>query len=154
MAAGKDDLEETPLTANTKANTLSVKPELYPTPVAVQGLLNTVKNVQRHGIVVWPNIRLYSLFAVIFYSIGWYDREFSTALYQSYRRSLDLDMENEYNRVGEGSSKMKIKLENKTYYDIPELIKILGVCKATLYNWIRAGKLKTYKLGRRYLVSD
>ena len=49
---------------------------------------------------------------------------------------------------------MKIQLENKTYYDIPELKKILKVCKRTLYNWIRSGKIKAHKVGGRYLISD
>ena len=49
---------------------------------------------------------------------------------------------------------MKIQLENKTYYDIPEVMKILKVCRKTLYSWIGKGKLKSYKIGRRHLVSD
>lgn len=48
---------------------------------------------------------------------------------------------------------MKIEIEGKTYYDIPELMRILGVGRKSLYTWIQKGKLKPYKVGRRYFVS-
>ena len=48
---------------------------------------------------------------------------------------------------------MKMQIEGTTYYDIPELVKTLGVNKKTLYRWIEQKKIKAHHLGKRYLVS-
>lgn len=49
---------------------------------------------------------------------------------------------------------MRIEIEGAIYYDIPELVAMLGVHKKTIYSWVQKGKLKTHKLGRKYLVSS
>ena len=48
---------------------------------------------------------------------------------------------------------MRILIEDSAYYDIPEVVKMLNMHKKTVYIWIRQGKLKVHKLGRKYLVS-
>jgi len=48
---------------------------------------------------------------------------------------------------------MKIEIESSTYYDIPELVKLLGVTRKTLYNWVSQGRLKVvYKIGRKIVI--
>ncbi|MEJ2744798.1 MAG: helix-turn-helix domain-containing protein [bacterium] len=49
---------------------------------------------------------------------------------------------------------MKIVIEDVTYYDIPELVKMLGVHTKSIYAWIKKGKLKTHRLGRRHLIAS
>ncbi len=44
--------------------------------------------------------------------------------------------------------------DSERYYDIPELVKSMGVTKWTLRRWIKAGKLKARKVGRKYFVSS
>lgn len=52
-----------------------------------------------------------------------------------------------------GSNAMRVLIEDLAYYDIPEVVKMLNMHKKTVYIWIRQGKLKVHKLGRKYLVS-
>lgn len=49
---------------------------------------------------------------------------------------------------------MKIEIEGSTYFDIAELVKMLGVHTKSIYSWIKKGKLKTHRLGRKHLVSS
>ena len=49
---------------------------------------------------------------------------------------------------------MKIEIEGSIYYDIPELVKMLKVHTKSIYSWIKKGKLKTHRLGRKHLVSS
>lgn len=44
--------------------------------------------------------------------------------------------------------------DSERYYDIPELVKSMGVTKWTIRRWIKAGKLKAHKVGRKYFVSS
>jgi excisionase family DNA binding protein len=48
---------------------------------------------------------------------------------------------------------VKIEIQEAAYYDVPELVKMLGVHRKTIYAWVQQGRLKPYKLGRKYLVS-
>jgi len=48
---------------------------------------------------------------------------------------------------------MRVLIEDSAYYDIPEVVKMLNMHKKTIYIWIRQGKLKAHKLGRKYLIS-
>jgi excisionase family DNA binding protein len=49
---------------------------------------------------------------------------------------------------------VELKLDSERYYDIPELVKSMGVTKWTIRRWIKAGKLKAHKVGRKYFVSS
>ena len=49
---------------------------------------------------------------------------------------------------------LELKLVSERYYDIPELVKSMGVTKWTIRRWIKAGKLKAHKVGRKYFVSS
>lgn len=49
---------------------------------------------------------------------------------------------------------VEIKADGVRYYDIPELVKSMGVTKWTIRRWIKAGKLKARKVGRKYFVSS
>lgn len=49
---------------------------------------------------------------------------------------------------------VEIKADGVRYYDIPELVKSMGVTKWTIRRWIKAGKLKAHKVGRKYFVSS
>ena len=49
---------------------------------------------------------------------------------------------------------VEIKTDGVRYYDIPELVKSMGVTKWTIRRWIKAGKLKAHKVGRKYFVSS
>lgn len=49
---------------------------------------------------------------------------------------------------------VEIKADGVRYYDIPELVKSIGVTKWTIRRWIKAGKLKAHKVGRKYFVSS
>jgi len=40
------------------------------------------------------------------------------------------------------------------YYTVKEATKILRICNAGFYNLINAGELKTFKVGRRRLISE
>jgi excisionase family DNA binding protein len=39
-----------------------------------------------------------------------------------------------------------------TYYTYAQAAKKLGICKMTLWHWIKAGKLQTYRIGREVLL--
>ncbi|MET0085777.1 MAG: helix-turn-helix domain-containing protein [Sedimenticola sp.] len=41
----------------------------------------------------------------------------------------------------------------KAGYSIPEVMDAMGVCRQTVYNEINAGRLKSFKIGKRRLVS-
>ena len=38
-------------------------------------------------------------------------------------------------------------------YDVPEVIRRLGITRPTLYNFLRSGELRSFRLGTRRLVS-
>ena len=40
------------------------------------------------------------------------------------------------------------------YFDVPELVESMGVSVYTMRNWIRKGKLKAHKVGRKYYISS
>jgi len=41
----------------------------------------------------------------------------------------------------------------KAGYSIPEIIEMTGLCRQSIYNQINSGNLRTFKVGRRRLVS-
>jgi len=41
----------------------------------------------------------------------------------------------------------------KEYYSINELSKRWGLCKKTLYRYIKGGKLKAFNVGNKFLIS-
>lgn len=43
--------------------------------------------------------------------------------------------------------------EGVKYFDIPELIKDMGVTKWAVRRWIKLGKLKAHRVGRKYYIS-
>ena len=46
---------------------------------------------------------------------------------------------------------MPIQINEQTYYGIPEICKAIGISRATLYRWLKAGLLdKSYKNRRGY----
>jgi excisionase family DNA binding protein len=40
------------------------------------------------------------------------------------------------------------------YYTTSALMKLLDVSPATMYKWIKSGKLKTLKAGRKHMVTE
>lgn len=40
------------------------------------------------------------------------------------------------------------------YLTIPELAKILGVSRMTVYNWVKKGHIPATKVGRTYIITD
>lgn len=40
------------------------------------------------------------------------------------------------------------------YYTTSALMKLLDVSPATMYKWIKSGKLKTCKAGRKHMVTE
>ncbi|MDM7918507.1 MAG: helix-turn-helix domain-containing protein [Methanosarcina sp.] len=47
-----------------------------------------------------------------------------------------------------------IQIEGKTYYDIDGIVEKIGVGKFTVRGYIRSGKLKAVKVGRRYWIEE
>lgn len=45
-------------------------------------------------------------------------------------------------------------MTNEQYYSIEEVAKKLKVSYLTVYRWIRAGKLKSYKAGKQYRIDE
>jgi excisionase family DNA binding protein len=43
-------------------------------------------------------------------------------------------------------------MEKKEYITIPELAKILGVSRVTIYNRVKKGQIKAEKFGRVYVI--
>lgn len=41
----------------------------------------------------------------------------------------------------------------KEYYSLQELAKKWGLCKRTIYNYVKGGKLKAFKAGNKFLIS-
>ena len=39
-------------------------------------------------------------------------------------------------------------------YDVDDVIQIIGVCRRTVYRYVKSGKLKATKIGKRYIVTD
>lgn len=44
--------------------------------------------------------------------------------------------------------------EEKKYLSIPELAKLLGVSRITIFNRVKAGKIPAVKIGRNYAISE
>ena len=40
------------------------------------------------------------------------------------------------------------------YFDVPELVTGMGVKTSTVRRWIKLGRLKAHKVGRKYYVQD
>jgi predicted site-specific integrase-resolvase len=49
---------------------------------------------------------------------------------------------------------MTIKIENKIYYTVKDLVKNLGLSDVTVRNYLRDGKLKGYKPAKFWYVSE
>ena len=49
---------------------------------------------------------------------------------------------------------MTIKIENKIYYTVKDLVKNLGLSDVTIRNYLRDGKLKGYKPAKNWYVSQ
>lgn len=47
-----------------------------------------------------------------------------------------------------------IQIEGKTYYDIDGIVEKIGVGKFTVRSYVRSGKLKAVKVGRRYWIDE
>ena len=43
-------------------------------------------------------------------------------------------------------------MENKEFYTIPELAKILGISRIAVYKKVRKGEIKAKKIGRMYVI--
>lgn len=43
---------------------------------------------------------------------------------------------------------------NIKVYDIAEVMDILGVSQRTVYNWLRAGKIKAFKVGKEWRITE
>lgn len=39
-------------------------------------------------------------------------------------------------------------------YDIQEVMDILRVTRRTVYNWLRAGKIKAFKVGKEWRITE
>jgi excisionase family DNA binding protein len=48
---------------------------------------------------------------------------------------------------------LNIMDENKAYYSIEEVSKLLNVVYLTVYRWIKSKKLKANKAGKQYRIS-
>jgi len=44
-------------------------------------------------------------------------------------------------------------MKDNKYISIPELAKMLGVSRITIYNKVRSGEIKAEKIGRNYAIS-
>lgn len=44
-------------------------------------------------------------------------------------------------------------MENKDYYTLPELAKIMGISRVAVYKKVKKGEIKAKKIGRIYIVS-
>lgn len=47
-----------------------------------------------------------------------------------------------------------IKLETTTAYDVPEVSERLGLCVTTVRKYLREGRIKAQKVGRKYYVTE
>jgi len=47
-----------------------------------------------------------------------------------------------------------IQIEGMTYYDIDGIVEKIGVGKFTVRGYVRSGKLKAVKVGRRYWIEE
>ena len=45
-------------------------------------------------------------------------------------------------------------MTNKEFYLVEELAKRLRVCNMTIYRYIKAGKIKAYKIGKEFRIDD
>jgi len=45
-----------------------------------------------------------------------------------------------------------IEIEGKKYYEIPDVVKTLEITTNSIRRWIREGKLKASKVGRKYII--
>ena len=43
---------------------------------------------------------------------------------------------------------------NKEFYLVEELAKRLRVCNMTIYRYIKAGKIKAYKIGKEFRIDN
>ena len=40
------------------------------------------------------------------------------------------------------------------YLTIPELARLLGVSRVTVYNWVKKGRIPAARAGRNYIITD
>ena len=45
-------------------------------------------------------------------------------------------------------------MTNKEFYLVEELAEKLRVCNMTIYRYIKAGKIKAYKIGKEFRIDD
>ena len=45
-------------------------------------------------------------------------------------------------------------IQQKEFYLVEELAKKLRVCNMTIYRYIKAGKIKAYKIGKEFRIDD
>ena len=45
-------------------------------------------------------------------------------------------------------------MPNRKYISIPDLAKMLGVSRITVYNRVRRGEIEAEKVGRTYVITD
>jgi len=45
-------------------------------------------------------------------------------------------------------------MTNKEFYLVEELAKRLRVCNMTIYRYIKAGKIKAYKIGKEFRIDS
>ena len=45
-------------------------------------------------------------------------------------------------------------MATKRYTTIPELAKMLGVSRVTVYNWVKKGDILATKVGKTYIITD
>lgn len=45
-------------------------------------------------------------------------------------------------------------MENEKYYTIDEVAEMLKVVYMTVYRWIKQGKLKAFRVGKKYMIKQ
>ena len=45
-------------------------------------------------------------------------------------------------------------MEQRKYMSVPQLAKILGVSRVTVYKWVKDGVIPATKVGRTYVITD
>jgi excisionase family DNA binding protein len=45
-------------------------------------------------------------------------------------------------------------MEQRKYMSVPQLAKILGVSRVTVYKWVKAGVIPATKVGKTYVITD
>jgi len=45
-------------------------------------------------------------------------------------------------------------MSKERYLTVPELARILGVSRVTVYNWVKKGTIPAARAGRNYIITD